>query len=238
MLKMVDVLLPNSRLELSAIERDFPSVTVAGHPVPNAAAAAFKDASPEPFVSRNGLKDFVLCVARIDNRKNQLALIEAMKNEPYTVVFIGGQSPHHGSYYRAFLAKVRGSPRLRHLGQLPSETVASAYKAAAVHVLPSWLETPGLSSLEAALAGCRVVTTDRGSPREYFGDLAWYCDPRDPESIRRAVLDALASPVPPQLAELVERKYSWEQAARETLKGYELAIARRAHRADDEPVGD
>ena len=65
--------------------------------------------------------------------------------------------------------------------------LAPLYRASKVHALPSWSETTGLVSLEAALCGCNIVTTDRGYTRDYFGDMAWYCDPYDNRSIRRAV---------------------------------------------------
>jgi len=37
-----------------------------------------------------------------------------------------------------------------------------------VHMLPSWFETTGLSSIEAAVMHCNIVITDKGDTREYF----------------------------------------------------------------------
>eukprot|EP01037_Dinobryon_pediforme_P007089 gene7089-7153_t len=71
----------------------------------------------------------------------------------------------------------------------------SPNQKAKVHVLPSWFETTGLSSIEAAAMGCNVVITDKGDTREYFGDYAYYCDPAEPESIFNAVKKASESPV-------------------------------------------
>ncbi len=114
------------------------------------------------------------------------------------------------------------------LDHLPAEELASAYAAAKVHVLPSWLETPGLSSLEAAAAGCTLVVSDRGLTREYFGDEAWYCDPRSFASIREAVLAAYAAPRAAALRARVRTEYTWERAAQKTLEGYQLALALHA----------
>jgi hypothetical protein len=118
------------------------------------------------------------------------------------------------------------------LDSLPREELASAYAAAKVHALPGWFETPGLSTLEAAAAGCNIVTTDRGTAREYFGDLAWYCDPRLVESIRSAVLAAYQAPRADRLRELVRERYSWPRAAESTLEGYRLALALHAGEDD------
>ena len=50
----------------------------------------------------------------------------------------------------------------------------SAYAAAEALVLPSFLETPGLVALEAAAAGIpRLVITNAGCTKEYFGNLAY-----------------------------------------------------------------
>ena len=86
----------------------------------------------------------------------------------------------------------------------------SAYAAARVHALPSWIETCGLVSLEAALAGCNVVVSTAGHELEYFRDLAYYCDPANPASIRRAVVQAIENhdrdaPRREHLKELISR---------------------------------
>ena len=65
--------------------------------------------------------------------------------------------------------------------------LAALYQKARVHVLPSCFETTGLVSLEAALSGCRIATTNRGFAREYLLDHATYLDPADPASIAQIV---------------------------------------------------
>jgi glycosyltransferase involved in cell wall biosynthesis len=87
---------------------------------------------------------------------------------------------------------------------------------ATVHCLPSFGETPGLANLEAAAAGCPLVVSNRGAEREYFGDLAEYCDPLDPDSIRVAVLAAAkmkGSARTSRLQKKVRKEYSWQSVA-------------------------
>ena len=84
-----------------------------------------------------------------------------------------------------------GRPRdLVIISHLPHAELRSAYAAARVHVLPSWIETCGLVTLEAALAGCSVVVSSVGYEVDYYRNLVDYCDPADVASIRRAVLSA------------------------------------------------
>jgi glycosyltransferase involved in cell wall biosynthesis len=109
---------------------------------------------------------------------------------------------------------------------LPPEALAGIYVLAAVHVLPSWRETPGLVSLEAAAAGCRIVTTSYGSVREYFGDLAWYCNPSDLMSIRSAVLLALEATPNHALREKILSSFTWDIAAEKTLAVYHKVLDR------------
>ncbi len=52
---------------------------------------------------------------------------------------------------------------------------------------PSWFETTGLSSLEAAAMGCNIVITRKEDAYEYFENDACYYDPESPESIFQAI---------------------------------------------------
>lgn len=215
------LLLPNSRAEAALLGRFFgdhlPSKC---RVIPNGVDPSLAGASPEPFRAVYGRPDpFVLCVARIARRKNQLALIRALQGTGLPLVFIG---PVNDPRYLEECRQEAGWD-VRFLGEMPCRLVASAYSAARVHVLPSWYDTPGLASLEAGIHGCRVVSTDRGPTREYLGDLAWYCDPDSPASIRRATLDAWLTDETPPLGEQILGKYTWQRAAEETLNAYKNA---------------
>ena len=94
------------------------------------------------------------------------------------------------------------------------------YRVAKVHVLASWMETTGLSSLEAGRAGCNLVITDKGDTREYFGDMAFYCDPGSEASIRDAVLRAHAVPVCTALSDRIKDQFNWRKAAEVTMDAY------------------
>jgi glycosyltransferase involved in cell wall biosynthesis len=88
-------------------------------------------------------------------------------------------------------------------------------------------ETTGLVSLEAALSGCAVVTTEMGYAREYLEDMAWYCDPYDLESIRTAVLNALDAPPQRDLRQRILDRYTWEHTASATAAAYRELVSHR-----------
>jgi glycosyltransferase involved in cell wall biosynthesis len=214
-------LLPNTQAQAARLEDDFGLDAKRMTVVPNAVEGGLAEERPDEFVRRFGFRDFALCVARIEDHKNQLTLIEAMQGMDVPLVLIGPltQLP----YIRLCRRAARG--KVRFLGALPREGVMSAYAAAKVHVLPSWWEIPGLASLEAGLAGCNIVTTDRGGTREYLGEMAWYCDPGDKESIRSAIEQALAAPRDARLREHVASKFTWQNTAKQTLAAYESLLA-------------
>jgi len=112
------------------------------------------------------------------------------------------------------------------IGEIGHVELRSICAAARVHALPSFYDTAGLASLEAAAMGCNIVTSDIGSQREYFSDMAEYCDPYDEATIALAVEKALRRPWPNQsLQEYVIRNFTWEVAARQTLDAYKQMLS-------------
>ena len=100
------------------------------------------------------------------------------------------------------------------------------YRQAKVHVLPSWFETTGLSTLEAAAMGCNIVITRKGDTEEYFEDYAFYCEPDSPDSIFAAVEKASERAVDPALREKIFTQYTWVQTAEKTKAAYNEIMQR------------
>jgi glycosyltransferase involved in cell wall biosynthesis len=213
-LKRASLLLPNSHSEYRRLIQRYHCST--NHiVVPNGIDPALfsfnKAIEKDPLL--------VLCVARIEGIKNQLNLIRALNNSDYKLVIIGAPAPNQLSYYRA--CREAAAENIRFIEQLPQEELVNYYQQARVHVLPSWFETTGLSSLEAAVMGCNIVITDRGDTVEYFGTDAVYCDPGSPESIYNAVEKAALLPYNESFRGKILAHYSWEQATIRTIEAYE-----------------
>jgi len=225
---MVDVFLPNSQSEMRRVWNDFPpSVGKAHVVVPNAVdLAIFNPVRVHVPKAIEQFRDCVLSVARIEGRKCQLELVRALKGSSLRLVLIGRPAPNHLAYFDQ--VKREAGDQVQFVGQVSHDALACYYSVARVHALISWMETPGLSSLEAGAMGCRLVVTEKGDTRDYFSDDAWYCDPEDVASVRVAVEAAYASPPTERLAERIRREFNWEKAAQKTLDGYALAMAGRA----------
>jgi glycosyltransferase involved in cell wall biosynthesis len=215
------VYLPNAEVNRDYLHQAFNLDLSRAVVVPNGARERFFQAEPELFIERYGLKDFVLCVGRVEKKKNQLSLIAAMRGSGLPLVIVGRPNPQE--YFD--LCRRYADENVLFIESLSEEELASAYAAAKVHALVSWLELPGLTTLEAAAAGCNIVSTNRGSPPEYLLDMAWYCDPRRVESVREAVLAAYHAPRSDRLSRHIRECYHWRRAAERTLEAYQLALA-------------
>ena len=218
-IKMVDVFLPNSHSEMLRVANDFNLQEYKYVSVANAVDINKFDYDrvvvDEEF---NKYKDCILCVSRIEGRKNQLNIIRACKDLPYKFVFIGKAGANFKKYYEQ--CKIEANDNMFFLGQIEHNKLPQFYKLAKVHILASWMETPGLSSLEAGIMRTNVVVTKKGDTEDYFKDFAFYCEPDDLDSIRKAVIDAYNAPFNNDFYERIVSNYKWEDTAIQTLEGY------------------
>ncbi|MEP6673914.1 MAG: glycosyltransferase family 4 protein [Ferruginibacter sp.] len=175
-----------------------------------------------PDISIDKDSTMVICVARIEGIKNQLNLIKALNNTHYTLLLIGNAAPNQQGYYNA--CKKIAAPNIFFIDHVPQESLLQYYKKAKLHILPSWFEVCGLSSLEAAAMGCSIVITDKGYTREYFGELAVYCDPASPASILEAIEIASKKKDVALLQQRIINHYNWEQAAQKTAAAYKAVL--------------
>jgi len=214
-----DRILPNSRIECWLIQNRFGIDPRKTRVVYNGVEHTYLEGTQSPL--RTIPPNAVLMVARFDQRKNQLGLIRALRGTGLRPVFVGGPVMHSRlseHYYQR--CRREGGREAIFLGWVKHEALGYLYQNCWVHTLPSAYETPGLSSLEAAMWGANIVSTNRGSAVEYFGDQAWYCDPFDVSSIRAAVTEAYRAPRSAVLAERIRTQFSWASAARTTLEVY------------------
>jgi glycosyltransferase involved in cell wall biosynthesis len=212
------LLLPNSHLEMDVLQQDFLKAAPF-QVVPNGFPDSFIGATPQLFREQfpDTPKEFVLCAARISPRKNQHWLAKICQELGLSLILLGPVND------QTYFQNVTSFSNVIHIGTLQGELLASAYSAAKSHALPSWFETPGLSSLEAGACGTVVISTDQGSPPEYFRDMALYVQPLDDLSLRTALEQSFAaSPLP--LMHHLHKHYPWSKVAEATLAAYRTII--------------
>jgi glycosyltransferase involved in cell wall biosynthesis len=216
-LEKAAMLLPNSTAEYQALEKQY-SINKPYRVVPNGI-------NENIFLGKdNSIKDesLVVCAARIEGIKNQLNLIKALNHSSFTLMVIGTPGANQTSYYKK--CRKTAGKNIIFTGRLTQKELRSYYQKAKLHILPSWFETCGLSSLEAAAMGCNIIITDKGYTREYFGDEAFYCDPGNIESIYHAVSLAAKSDPSTRLQERIRKEFTWTQAAQKTWEAYQTVL--------------
>ncbi|MFN8390875.1 MAG: glycosyltransferase [Bdellovibrionota bacterium] len=223
-----ELLISSGEEESKSLMRDYPHAKKVAS-VRWGAQVIQEPVDPEAFVRWSGIRDFVLSVGRIEDRKNQLMLMQALDDEDMPIVFAGSGVSYQPYYENVVRAFRRRKGTVHFLPQIPAELLASAYAACRVHVCPSWYELPGLVSVEAAHYGAKTVVTDYGTIRDYLGDQAWYCDPGSAASIRAAVLEAWDAPKRPELQRRAA-ECTWERCGEEYLKLYQELLEARSVR--------
>lgn len=219
-------LLPNSISEMNRIANEYKLKDYNFIPVPNSIDTSIFNSdiklSQEDLDKYGKYENCILCAARLEGRKSTLNLVRAMKNLPYQLVLVGNESKNQAEYIKQ-IHKEAGD-NIHFLGPIPHSDLVKLYKLAKVHALISWMETPGLSSLEAATMNCNIVITKKGDTEEYFENFAFYCEPDDVNDIANTIEKAYNSPINPKLKEKIISKYNWEETAKATYKAYQNSL--------------
>jgi glycosyltransferase involved in cell wall biosynthesis len=164
-------------------------------------------------------RPYLLTVATLEPRKNLGTLVEAYRllDSNLALAVAGGSG--WGEQPELDVAGV-----LR-LGWVDDEELARLYRGASVFVYPSRFEGFGIPILEAMASGVPVVASSHASMDEACGDAAVRADPDDPAALAAAVEEALRRSE--ELRALGLRhaaRFSWLEAGRVFLRGYEEAL--------------
>ena len=214
-LKNCTLILPNSISELKRIETNY-TFDCESVIVPNGIdTSLFKEGQ---IIERKG----VICVARIEGLKNQLNLIRAVKKTDLNLTIIGKAAPNHQRFFNA--CKEEANEQISFIDHIEQEELIKYYQKAKIHAMVSWFETTGLSSIEAVACGCNIVVSEKGDQRDYFKDEAFYADPGEVESIKKALLEADKATKSELLIQRINEKYIWQKTAEKTFEAYKKAL--------------
>lgn len=223
-LDLADVIMPNSQMEADMLvnKLDLPKNKFV--PVYNAVESeVFFNIDKTLFKNKYGFDKYILNVANIEPRKNQITLIDAMQNINIPLVIIGHIRDKE---YFAECQKHIGYASVHFIEpfQHNSPELLSAYAGAELFALPSTLETPGLAALEAAAAGCKkLVITGIGSTREYFKESVSYIDDiMNKSELEKIINSKLSDQGSNNLSNYIRTQFSWENTAKMTKYAYEM----------------
>jgi glycosyltransferase involved in cell wall biosynthesis len=207
----------NSNIEKEALSKDF-DASLPYCVVPHGVEVEHDDTPLYNLKDRYNLSSYVLCVARITPQKNQLALAKVCDRIGIKLVLIGNIND------KAYYDECIKHKNVSYLGFMDSYHIYNAYRFSKLHILPSFMEIPGLSSLEAAASGCSIISTSEGSASEYFKDMALYLNPYDEASISNAIEKGIKQRKNSKLKDYVAGNYNWKRCIEELYKSYKELI--------------
>ena len=233
-MQRADAVITASSYTRQLMLRNYPLAGPRIHVIPDAAPAPFDgevqvDADQVLEVrTRYGLPDrFLIYPANTWAHKNHLRLFEAMflvsrELGEMPTLALTGATPVSVDEWQPVLKGFGLGDDVRWLGHIARSDLAALLIGARALVFPSMHEGFGMPVLEAMHAGTPVVCSAAGSLPEVVGDAARFCDPADPCSIARAIIDVWSSaPLRRRLVETgrqrVER-FSWKATSTSTLE--------------------
>lgn len=169
-------------------------------------------------------ENYVLEIGRIEYCKGQLNLVSSLfENPEIPIVFVGRPTGWKLRYFSKVkeLAEKRGN--VFFINAVPHEEVKFFYKYAAVHVLPSLRESPGLVSLEAQSLGCPIVVSSKEFlPLDtYFSGIPYVVDPLNKNSMRDTILKAYKER---KQLKFDNSKFTWVNVAKQTYNAYKKVL--------------
>jgi len=230
-LEMSDAVLVQTVLEAEDLKRTF-DVDFEWCKVLNGVGKAFID--PKPFKNPFDFKDYIMCVGRIEPRKNQLNVIKGVEKFreatglDVKLVLIGKASPSKHFEYNLLIDRLlKKNKWIKRIdNSINYSDLPSYYHFAKVCVSASWFETTGLTSLEALYCGTNTVASGPRA-KEYLGGYASFCKPDDTDSIKEAIKNEYYAPRP-VLDEKIRSEYTWKNAAEKTFEIYKDIIKKRS----------
>lgn len=213
-----------SHATLSALTELLPGCAASCSVVPEAGRAL-------PILPRAPIvPPYVLIVGSLMRHKNVGTVVAAMREPPLhnmELVLAGPVGRREREFVDAWAAMLPG--RIRHVGFVDVETLASLYSGASVAALPSRHEGFGLGLVDAMSCGVPVVASAIPAHREVGGDAPIYVEAgAGPGVWARAIARVMDEPA---LSSRLERcgrdragQFTWEAAAADIVERARLLI--------------
>lgn len=170
------------------------------------------------FKERYNIDNYILCVGRICEMKNQLILARACTELQIPLVLLGKLQDVQ------YLKKCLKYECARYLGFMNEYDLYNAYSFSRCHVSASYIDATCLSSLKAASYGCNIIVSDSELSREYFSDKVSYCNPYSYESIKKAISDNCVKQRDDNLKAYVSEEYNLKDTMKTIYSAYERVL--------------
>ncbi len=169
--------------------------------------------------SLSSSRPVVIQVGRVEPIKNQHLTILACKSIGLPLLIVGSQS---NVIYAQYCKKIAIHHPVVFVEHVSLSYVQYLMSRSQIHCLPSFRESPGLATLEAAINGCSCVVSCHSPVQEYFNSNIYnICDPTSLSSLINALNNASLS-TPNLNQELVKKYTCTERLYSSLINSYHL----------------
>lgn len=127
---------------------------------------------------------YILNVGTIEERKNLLLLVRALKNtDPDTALVVVGRATPYWNEVQQYIAQNNLQNRVLHIPNIVFSDLPAIYKNAVVFVYPSRFEGFGIPVLEAISSGVPVIAATGSCLEESGGEASIYISPDDENAL-------------------------------------------------------
>ena len=182
----------------------------------------------------------ILFVSSLYRFKNHARLIQAFARVadtiPHRLLLVGQEADVSMKELEDVARREGVAHRVRIVGPVRHEDVASLIRSADVVAYPSLYETFGLPVIEAMALGRPIVTSAHGATAEVAGDVGILIDPLDVDSIAQGLLTAVTDG-PTRTRAGIDgpsraNGFTWAKSAAAHLEAVELALGRNCPSGD------
>ena len=139
---------------------------------------------------------YIICVGSIENRKNQLAAVEALTELPEDIHLVIVGHPH-GSYIHLLNSEIKRkhlASRVHIISDADFGDFPALYANAIASLYISLFEGFGIPILESLCCDTPVVTSNTSSMPEAGGEAALYASPNNPHEIAQQLQRIIDDP--------------------------------------------
>lgn len=153
-------------------------------------------------------EEFILNVGTLQERKNALTIIKAIKGTSYTTVLVGGEKKYAKKIHQ-YIAKNNLHHQVIFIKNVSSKELAMIYQNATIFCYPSICEGFGIPIIEALYSKLPVIVTKDGCFPEAAGPDSYYVNPLNIKEIKMAITELFENP--DRRAKMAEKGYEYVQ---------------------------
>ena len=153
-------------------------------------------------------KDFILNVGTIEERKNLLLCVKAIKDIDVILVVVGGKTKYY-DVVCSFIKENKMSHKVLFLEDVALTELAALYQMSNLFLYPSLFEGFGIPIIEALYSKTPVITSKGSCFSEAGGPGSIYVSPVDETELKQKIKEVLSNPILKE--QMVEDGYRFVQ---------------------------